>query len=112
MPTITSEEVGGLFFLNSYMMTMDAYSTLESSPWTSENFGADPIKARSAKKYLVHAVVNSMGIATLGAVISQSKRAWWGVVAAALANVYLIWLYLRALSAGAVAGSAGWANGT
>lgn len=108
---VTSDEIGGLFFINSYMMTLDAYSTLESSPWTSENFGADPIKAASIRSYLRHAVVNSMAVAILGALISRSKRAWWGVAAAALANVYLIWLYLRAIQRGAVAGSQGWANG-
>jgi hypothetical protein len=109
---ISADEIGGLFFIQSYMMTLDAYSTLESSPWTSENFGADPIKARSAKQYLAHAVANSMLVAAMGAIIAKSRRAWWGVVAAAVANVYLIWLYLRALAKGAAAGSAGWANGT
>lgn len=96
-----------LLFMTSAMMTLDAYSTLESSPWTAENFGADPVKAASCKEYLTHAVVYSMAYAVASAVIAKS---WWPVVGAVVSNGYLIWLYLRALDRGKTTGSTGWAK--
>jgi hypothetical protein len=99
--------LAALLFMTSAMTTLDAYSTLESSPWTAENFGADPDKAKSCKEYLRHAVVYSMAYAAASAYISHS---WWPVVGAAVSNLYLIWLYLRALDRGKVTGSQGWAK--
>ena len=99
--------VAALLFIQSAMMTLDAYSTFQSSPWTAENFGADPQKTKSAKEYLCHAVGFSMAYAIAGAVLARS---WWPVIGAAIANAYLVWLYLRALDRGKATGSTGWAN--
>lgn len=96
-----------LLFMQSSMMSLDAYSTLESSPWTAENFGADPIKAKSCREYLMHAVTYSMAYAVASAIIAHS---WWPIIGAAITNGYLIWLYLRALDRGKTTGSTGWAN--
>lgn len=96
-----------ILFMQSAMMTLDAYSTLESSPWTAENFGADPIKAKSCREYLMHAVSYSMAYAIASALIAQS---WWPIIGAVASNGYLIWLYLRALDRGKATGSSGWAN--
>jgi hypothetical protein len=101
-------EVAALLFMTSAMMTLDAYSTFESSPWTAENFGADPSKAASCREYLWHAVGYSMAYATASALIAHS---WWPVVGAAISNAYLVWLYLRALDRGRTTGSTGWAKG-
>lgn len=97
-----------LLFMSSSYLALDAYSTLNSSPWTSENFGADPEKASSCREYVRHAVVYSMVFAGLSAYIGKSL---WPVYGAVATNVYLYWLYERALSRGAVAGSAQWASG-
>lgn len=99
--------VAALLFMTSAMMTLDAYSTFESSPWTAENFGADPQKVKSCKEYLMHAVGYSMAYAIASAAIAGS---WWPIVGAAITNGYLIWLYLRALDRGKTTGSTGWAN--
>lgn len=99
--------VAALLFMTSAMMTLDAYSTFESSPWTAENFGADPDKVKSCKEYLWHAVSYSMAYAIASAIIAHS---WWPVVGAAISNAYLVWLYLRALDRGKTTGSTGWAN--
>lgn len=99
--------LAALLFMTSAMMTLDAYSTLESSPWTAENFGADPVKAASCREYLTHAVVYSMAYAVASAYIAKS---WWPIMGSAIANAYLIWLYLRALERGKVTGAAGWAK--
>jgi hypothetical protein len=103
----SSNALAALLFMNSAMMTLDAYSTFESSPWTAENFGADPQKAASCREYLTHAVVYSMAYAVASAMLAQS---WWPVIGAALSNTYLVWLYLRALDRGQVTGSYGWSK--
>ena len=103
----TGNALAALLFMSSAMMTLDAYSTFESSPWTAENFGADPIKAKSCREYLMHAVGYSLAYAIFSAIISKS---WWPVIGSVVANAYLVWLYLRALKRGAVNGSTGWVN--
>lgn len=103
----TGNALAALLFMTSAMTTLDAYSTLLSSPWTAENFGADPDKTRSCREYLTHAVVYSMAYAVFSAYIAHS---WWPILGAAIANAYLIWLYLRALDRGKVTGSQGWAK--
>lgn len=100
--------VAALLFMTSAMTTLDAYSTLNSSPWTSENFGADEDKARSCRTYVRHAIVFSMAYALVSAAIAESA---WPVIGSAVSNVYLWWLYERALERGARAGSRGWAGG-
>ena len=105
--TASARSVAALLFMTSAMTTLDAYSTLNSSPWTSENFGADPEKAASCREYVRHAVVFSSVYAVASAAIAEN---WWPVVGSAASNVYLIWLYERALRRGASAGSNGWAG--
>jgi hypothetical protein len=99
--------LAALLFMTSAMMTLDAYSTLESSPWTAENFGADPNKADSCREYLKHAVVYSMAYAIVSAYLAKS---FWPIIGAAVSNAYLVWLYTRALNRGKVTGSSGWAK--
>lgn len=101
----SARAVSALLFMTSAMTTLDAYSTLNSSPWTSENFGADEHKAASSREYVRHAIAFSMVYATASALIAESV---WPVVGSAIANVYLWWLYERALSRGRLAGSSGW----
>lgn len=105
----TNRQIGALLLLTAGMTTFDAYSTLNSSPWTSENFGADPEKAASSREYVRHAVVFSMSYAVISGVMARS---YLPVAGAAVANAYLWWLYERALARGKAAGSASWADGT
>lgn len=99
--------VGALLFLQAGMTTLDAYSTLNSSPWTAENFGADPDKARSCRGYVRHAIVFSTGYAVAAALLGESILP---IVGATIANVYLYWLYERGLSRAVAAGSTSWAK--
>jgi hypothetical protein len=103
----TNYELAALLFMTSVMMTLDAYSTLESSPWTAENFGADPIKAASCREYMRHAVAFSMIYAIASSIMARKP---WPLIGALTANGYLIFLYERALNRGAVSGSVNWAN--
>jgi len=104
----TNNVAAALLFMTSAMMTLDAYSTFQSSPWTAENFGADTEKRRSAEEYLCHAVGFSMIYAIASAYIAKS---YWPIVGAALANGYLVWLYERALNRAQSTGSRGWQKG-
>jgi len=103
----SARSVAALLFMTSAMTTLDAYSTLNSSPWTSENFGADPEKAASCREYVKHSVAFSTVYAVASAAIAKN---WWPIVGSAASNVYLIWLYERALARGAAAGTSGWAG--
>ena len=117
MPDISAGGMDGnalaaLLFLNSSMNTLDAYSTLTSSPWTAESFGADERRAKALKEYVGHAVVYSMAYATAAAFIARGRQATWAIViGAVVTNAYLVFLYMRASQRGREAGSAGWANG-
>lgn len=103
----SANALAALLFMTSAMMTLDAYSTFQSSPWTAENFGADPNKVKSAKEYLWHAVGFSLAYAAMSAYLAGS---YWPLVGSIIANAYLVWLYLRALDRGKATGSTGWAN--
>jgi hypothetical protein len=105
-------ELAAILFMTASMNTLDAYSTLNSSPWTAESFGADERRARALKEYVAHAVVYSMAYATAAAIIARGKAATWSIFMGALiTNAYLVMLYMRASRRGKEAGSAGWANG-
>ena len=106
-----SNAIAALLFLNSSMNTLDAYSTLNSSPWTAESFGADDRRAAALREYVAHAVVYSMLYAIAASVIARGKTATAAIlVGAIVTNTYLAFLYARASRRGREAGSAGWAN--
>ena len=104
----SNRSVAAVLFLTSAMTTLDAYSTLNSSPWTSENFGADPEKAKSCREYVTHAIIFSLAYAFASAAIAGNL---WPLVGSVITNAYLWWLYDRALERGAVSGSSNWAKG-
>ena len=107
-----ADALAAVLFLGAINETMQAYGTLNSSPWTAESFGADDRRAAALKEYVAHAVIFSMGTAALAAWIAQGRKATWSILAgAALVNVYLVWLYMRASQRGRDAGSGSWANG-
>lgn len=101
----TSANAG--IFLMALAEAFNVYGALNSSPWTAENFGADPEKARSCRRYVLQAdVVNvALGIGT--SLISESP---WPLLGIGLITIYMHWMYERALRKGAVAGTDGWAK--
>lgn len=103
-----NREIPAVLFLTSAMMTLDAYSTFQSSPWTIENFGADEEKAKACREYLMHAVGFSTIYAVASTVLAKSP---WPLIGATASNAYLMWLYGRALNRGMESGSANWVNG-
>lgn len=94
-------------FLMALAEAFNVYGALNSSPWTAENFGADPEKAKSCRRYVLQAdIVNvALGIGT--SLISESP---WPLIGIGLITVYMHWMYEKALKKGAVAGTGGWAK--
>lgn len=105
-------EIAAVLFLSAINETMQAYGTLNSSPWTAESFGADDRRAASLREYVTHAVVFSSITGLIAARVANGRGPTVAIVSGvALTNVYLVWLYIRASRRGREAGDAGWANG-
>jgi hypothetical protein len=102
--------LAALLFLAASNETMQAYGTLNSSPWTAESFGADDRRAKALKEYIVHAVVYSTIYAAASAAIAGGMLGVWIMAGSVVTNVYLVWLYMRASMRGRQAGSTEWAN--
>jgi hypothetical protein len=98
---------GAGIFLMALAEAFNVYGALNSSPWTAENFGADPEKAASCRRYVLQAdVVNvALGVGT-----SIIAKAPWPLLGILAITVYMHWMYERALRKGAVAGTGGWAK--
>lgn len=101
--------VAAVLFMQAAMVSMDTMSALNSSPWTSENFGADPAKAKTSREYVTHSLVVSGAFCVASAAIAKS---YWPILGAVATNVYLWWIYDRALKRGATSGSSDWTNNT
>lgn len=107
-----ADALAAILFLSAINETMQAYGTLNSSPWTAESFGADERRAKAMREYVAHAVVFSMGTSLIAAWVAKGKKATWAIIlGAAGTNAYLVALYLRASKRGMKAGSKTWAAG-
>ena len=112
MDLLTNRGGGGgvaaaLLILQAGTLTLDTASALNSSPWTSENMGADPEKARSCREYVLHSIGVSLALCGIAGWVARS---WVPVATSAIFGAYLWWLYERALRRGAEAGSSNWAR--
>lgn len=103
----STTEAGAGIFLMALAEAFNVYGALNSSPWTAENFGADPEKARSCRRYVIQADVVNVALGVGTSMISKSP---WPLLGILVITVYMHWMYERALKKGAVAGTAGWAN--
>lgn len=88
-------------------ITYEIFSSLMSSPWTCENFGADPEKAKSAREYMWISFLNALVLGIGFSLIAKSPFPLIGVMAVA---IFFVIIYSRALKKGATSGSTGWAN--
>lgn len=103
----TSLASGAALTLMALAEGFNVYGALNSSPWTAENFGADPDKARSCRHYVLQAdAVNIL----LGIGTSLIAKNPWPLVGLLIITVYMHYAYERALKKGAVAGTKGWAK--
>lgn len=72
---------------------MDTASTLQSSPWTMENVGADEDMAASMRYYLVQTTVSSLIVGAVGASVAGT---FWPMGGTILGVGYLWYIYTRA----------------
>jgi uncharacterized membrane protein len=103
--TLTKDGMAALLLLAAFENTMNAYSSLNSSPWTAESFGGDPDKSRSNMEYVYHSIGITAAMAGLAAWVAGS---WWPIIGMIAINVYMFWLYRRANARAAARGSTGW----
>lgn len=108
MPDATSQyTVTGIAVMVAWGESFQVFGSLNSSPWTSENFGADPQKAESCRRYVKLAVLNNALMGAIGSWLSKSPLPF---VATSLVSGFMWYLYEEALAKGAVSNSTGWAK--
>lgn len=100
--SLIRDTTAAILFMQSGMYALDAYSSVNSSPWTAETVGGDEAKAKSMKGYCIHATTIASIYAIGGAMISKS---WWPIIGGSFTLVYMGWLYWRALQKGFNEGS-------
>lgn len=93
MDTKGSKALSAVLFMGAVTITMDAFGTLNSSPWTAENVGADADKASSLRKYVGHAIVNAAVLVVISAWVAESP---WPIVGWAFESIYLYAIYEHA----------------
>ena len=99
---------GGALFLMALAEAFNVYGALNSSPWTAENFGADPEKARSCRHYVLRADAVNLALGIGTSLITKSP---WPLLGIGAITIYMHLMYEKALRKGARAGSTGWADG-
>jgi hypothetical protein len=101
---MTKRGLAGVLLLQAGQYTMDVMSTLQSSPWTAENVGADAEKAESLQYYLRNALVVSTIYCAGAAYLAES---WWPVFGSVINNAYLLYIYNQAIAKAKVAAQKG-----
>lgn len=102
-----SKSAAAGIFLMALAEAFNVYGALNSSPWTAENFGADPEKARSCRRYVLQADLVNIALGVGTSLVAENP---WPLLGIGLITLYMHWMYEKALKKGAVAGSDGWAN--
>jgi len=96
---------GAILYLVSVDASFNAYSAINSSPWTYENMSGDSTKAKSGSKY----VWLANGAATLlGLLASFIAGNVWPLVGSLTVVVLMHSLYRHAMSTGKREGNTGW----
>ena len=94
-----------ILFIQSSTNAMDVFSALNSSPWTSESFGADPEKAASCRRYVHHSLAVTAFYSFSAGILAKSI---WPILGWGIAAVYMWKLYDKALKKAAASGSKSW----
>ena len=80
-------------FLQGYRDIMDTASTLQSSPWTLENVGADEEKTNSMRYYMSQTIGSSIVTAIIASAIAGNLLPLFGT---GLGIAYLWYIYEHA----------------
>lgn len=95
----------GLGFMVAFGEFFNIVSALNSSPWTAENFGGDPGKERSARRWVVESVAVGGGLGIVGSLLTKT---WWPAIGTGVAAVYVYASYDKALRKARANVSTGW----
>lgn len=87
-------------------LAFEVFSAHCSSPWTSESFGADPGKARSAMRYVWKSVAVTEVLGVGGMLLAGGNRL--PLYSTTAVSAYMVWTYKQALSKAASSGSKSW----
>ena len=112
--TTTRYSVTGIAVMVAWGESFQVFGSLNSSPWTARNFGADPAKAASMRGYVRKAILNNLLMGGLGSwllYIGNEQQWWLPLVVTSGISGYMWYEYESALNQGAQSGSAGWTNG-
>lgn len=96
---------GAGIFLMAVGEAFNVYGALNSSPWTAESFGADPVKARSCRHYVLQADAANIILGVGASIVAESPAPLLGILAI---TVFMHWQYEKALGKAKRSGSAGW----
>ncbi len=73
---------------------MDTASTLQSSPWTTQNVGADEEMANSMRYYMWQTTGSSIVVGILGSAVAGSM---WPIYGTGIGLAYIWYIYEGAL---------------
>jgi hypothetical protein len=104
---VTKNAVGAVLFLQAGTQVYDAISAVNSSPLTAERYGADPAQAKSSLEYTLHGMALS-GIYC--AIAAWVARSWWPIIGMVPGDIYLWWLYCRAITRAQARGPVDWSS--
>lgn len=99
--------LSALLFIQASTNALDVYSALNSSPWTAQSFGADPEKRKACMEYVYHSIGVTAFYAVAAALIAHNP---WPIIGMVIADVYMYWLYRRALNRAMESGSTTWGD--
>lgn len=96
-----------ILFIQASTNALDVYSALNSSPWTAQSFGADPEKRKACMEYVHHSIGVTSFYAVAAALLAENI---WPIIGMVIADVYMYWLYRRALNRACESGSQSWGD--
>lgn len=98
---------GALLFMAAGTQVYDSISAINSSPLTAERYGADPTQAKSAMEYTYHGMLLAGVYCVIGAAAAKS---WWPILGMVPGDLYLWWLYKRAIKRAQDRGPVDWSE--
>lgn len=99
MPSIDGMDLmkstaSAILFMQSGTLTVDMYSGMMSSPWSTQKFTKTQEDANTAKYYVSHSIIASLAFAAMAGYLAKSL---WPLVGWAVLNVYMIFLYKNSM---------------
>lgn len=89
-----SSKLRGIGLLVGFMLGVDLFSALMSSPWAAEQWGGTDERASAARKYIGAAVAFSLAAGVTAAWLTDNA---WPAVGAAGGSAVMWWTYDHAL---------------